>query len=124
MSDKFTPRVGAIFSADIAVENQPEISAFYDKVLGTGDAPLWNPGGVSSLGFPILGVGSATGEYAHFPRQWCIHVQVADVAASVQRAKELGGTLIQEGRSEGGVAQWAVIQDPAGALVGLVPISG
>jgi uncharacterized protein len=122
MTNPFRPGVGAVFSADIAVPEHEREVRFYSRVLATGDAPLWRDDLMNNMGIPIIGLGERGPEYADLPLQWMPHVQVADVAASVQRALDLGGSELMHARDDDGTSQWAVVLDPAGAAFGLIPV--
>lgn len=122
MSFPFVPQVGAVFSADIAVPQHERELRFYSRVLRTGDNPLWREDLTNNLGLPIIGIGASGPEYANLPLQWMPHIQVADVAASVQRALELGGKELMHAKNEDGTSQWAVLLDPNGAAFGLIPV--
>lgn len=122
MSDIIVPRVGAVLSADIAVPDHEREVRFYSRVLGTGDDPLWREDLMNNLGIPIIGLGALSPEYADLPLQWMPHIQVADVAASVRRATEFGGSVLMHSTDDSGSSQWAVLLDPNGAAFGVVPV--
>lgn len=122
MSEPFAPRVGAVFSADIAVPEHEREVRFYSRVLSTGENPLWREDLMNNLGIPIIGLGVRNEEYAHLPLQWMPHIQVADVAASVQRAIDQGGSELMHAKDDDGKSQWAVLLDPNGAAFGIVPV--
>lgn len=123
MSNLFVPRVGAVFSADIAVPEHERVLRFYSRVLSTGPNPLWREQDLmNNLGVPIIGLGARSAEYAHLPLQWMPHIQVANVAASAQRALALGGSELMHAKADDGTSQWAVLLDPNGAAFGLIPI--
>ena len=122
MSGSFVPRVGGILSADIAVPEHEQEVRFYSRVLGTGENPLWRDDLMNNLGLPIIGLGARNAEYAHLPLQWMPHIQVADVAASVQRALDLGGKELMHAKDDDGRSQWAVLLDPNGAAFGIIPV--
>ena len=123
MSEPFAPRVGAVFSADIAVPEHERAVRFYSRVLSTGERPLWREEDLmNNLGMPIIGLGPRSAEYAHLPLQWMPHIQVADVTASVQRALDLGGSVLMDAKDNDGTSQWAVLLDPNGAAFGIIPI--
>ena len=122
MTDPFVPRVGGIMSADIAVPQHERVVRFYARVLSTGDNPLWREDLMNNRGMPIIGVGARSAEYADLPLQWMPHIQVADVARSVERALELGGSEALHARGDDGSSQWAVLLDPNGAAFGLIPV--
>ena len=118
MSNPHFAGVGAVVSADIAVPEHEREVRFYSQVLTTGENPLWHGEELlNSLDEPIIGLGARIPEYEHLPLQWMPHIQVADVAASTQRAMDLGGSVLMDGKSE-----WAVLLDPNGAAFGIVPI--
>lgn len=122
MNGPFVPCVGAVFSADIAVPEHEREMRFYSLVLRTGDRPLWREDLMNNLGVPIIGLGARNEEYAHLPLQWMPHIQVADVAASVQRALDLGGNVLMHAQDADGNSQWAVLLDPNGAAFGIIPV--
>ena len=123
MSKPFTPQVGAVFSADIAVPEHEREVKFYSRVLSTGDNSLWREEDlVNNLGMPIIGLGARTDEYAHLPLQWMPHIQVEDVAGSVQRALDLDGSVLMHAQDDDGSSQWAVLRDPNGAAFGIIPV--
>ncbi len=123
MSEPFVPRVGAVLSADIAVPEHEREVRFYSRVLSTGEHPLWREEDLmNNLGIPIVGLGARSPDYAHLPLQWMPHIQVADVAASVQRALDLGGSVLMHTKDNDGPSQWAVLLDPNGAAFGIIPI--
>ena len=122
MSDAFAPRVGGILSADIAVPEHEREVRFYSRVLSTGESPLWREDLMNNLGMPVIGLGPRSEEYAHLPLQWMPHIQVADVAASVERALALGGSELMHGKDDDGKSQWAVLLDPNEAAFGIIPV--
>jgi predicted enzyme related to lactoylglutathione lyase len=123
MSEPFVPRVGGVLSADIAVPEHEREMRFYSRVLSTGENPLWREKTLmNNLGMPIIGLGPRNAEYAHLPLQWMPHVQVADVAASVQRALDLGASDLMHAKDDDGKSQWAVLLDPNGAAFGIIPV--
>jgi uncharacterized protein len=123
MSQLFIPQVGAVMSADIAVPEHEREKQFYSRVLTTGETPLWREDLMSNIGAPIIGLGATNEQYAHLPLQWMPHIQVADVATSVQRATELGGAVLMHQKDKSDRSQWAVLSDPNGASFGVVPVT-
>jgi len=122
MSDLLIPRVGGVLSADIAVPEHERELRFYARVLGTGEHPLWREDLMNNRGMPIIGLGARSPEYADLPLQWMPHIQVADVAASVERALDRGGRELMHGKDGDGRSQWAVLLDPNGAAFGIIPV--
>lgn len=122
MNDTLLPRVGGVLSADIAVPEHEREVRFYSRVLATGENPLWREDLMNNRGTPIIGLGARSAEHADLPLQWMPHIQVADVARSVQRASDLGGSELMHGRDDDGRSRWAVLLDPNGAAFGLIPV--
>lgn len=123
MSERFISQVGAVLSADIAVPEHEREMRFYSRVLSTGENPLWREQDLmNNLGRPIIGLGAQSAEYANLPLQWMPHIQVADVAASVVRALDLGGRELMHAKDDTGASQWAVLLDPNGAAFGMIPV--
>lgn len=122
MTEPFVSRIGGILSADIAVPDHQRTLRFYSRVLTTGEHPLWRENLMNNMGIPIIGLGQRSAEYAHLPLQWMPHIQVADVAASAQRALDLGGSELMHGKDDDGTSQWAVLLDPNGAAFGIIPV--
>jgi len=123
VSGLFDPGVGAVFSADIAVPEHERELRFYSRVLSTGDEPLWREENLmNNRGMPIIGLGARSADHAELPLQWMPHIQVADVATSVQRALDRGGSALMHDRDDDGRSQWAVLLDPNGAAFGVIPV--
>jgi predicted enzyme related to lactoylglutathione lyase len=123
MPNPFLPRPGAVFSADVAVPEHERVLQFYRRVLCTGEHPLWRSDDLTNnLGIPIIGLGARTAEHDRLPIQWMPHIQVADVAASVERAAALGGSVLMHHQDAEGRSLWAVVADPNGAAFGLIPV--
>ncbi len=121
MPPSHSPHVGRILSADIAVPDHPRELQFYARILTTGNSPLWREDLMNNEGTPIIGLGERVPAYAHLPLQWMPHIQVADVAASVEQALARGGRALMHHKDDGGQSQWAVLVDPNGAAFGIIP---
>ena len=125
MSDSERPPVGTILHFDLTVDGAPSIRDFYTSVVGWEienmdmgdyqDYVLASP----TTGAWVGGVCHARGDNADLPPQWLMYVQVDDLEASLQRCIDGGGIVITGIRGEPG-SQYAVIQDPAGAVLALM----
>lgn len=113
--------VGGVLSADIAVPEHERELRFYSRVLTTGVRPLWREDLMNSEGTPIIGLGERDPTHADLPLQWTPHIQVADVAASADRALRRGGRELMRHKDGLGESQWAVLADPHGAAFGIMP---
>ena len=121
------PTIGAISWVDLTVPNADSNRKFYETVAGWTSSPV-DMGGYNDFsmnrsdGETVAGICHAKGENAHLPPQWLIYITVADLNASVEACKRLGGKLISPAR-ELGNGHVAVIQDPAGAVAALYQIT-
>ena len=118
-----TPPMGTIGWCDVTVADAGTLRTFYESVAGWTATPL-DMGGYDDYvmqapdGSPVAGVCHARGANAGLPPQWIPYVTVPDVAAALQRCTELGGTVVAPPR-KAGPGSFAVIRDPAGAVVAL-----
>jgi predicted enzyme related to lactoylglutathione lyase len=104
VSDHFTPRAGAVFSADIAVPEHERELRFYARVLSTGAEPPWRAEDLmNNLGMPIM-----------------LCLTVADLGESIHRVEQEGGRVLPARRGDGDAYMYAAIRDPVGAHLALV----
>ena len=75
-------------------------------------------------GNPAAGVCHARGANLGIPPVWMLYLPVGDLAESLRRVREEGGKVIKESTGADGGYSYAVIQDPVGACLGLVPSKG
>lgn len=125
MSEPSKPAPGTIAWTDLTVPNADEVRDFYAAVTGWTPQPLsmgdYNdyvmtaPGGAG-----VAGVCHARGSNAGLPTQWLIYITVDDVDESIRQCQERGGKLISGPRDMGSYGRFCVIQDPAGAVAGLI----
>ena len=117
--------LGSIVWTDLTVSNADEVRDFYKKVVG------WQHEDVSmgeyndyvmkanSEDGGTSGICHSRGINANVPVQWMIYVTVADVDESVKSCIENGGKVL-DGPRKMGKNDFAVIQDPAGAVMGII----
>ncbi|NOR19151.1 MAG: VOC family protein [Xanthomonadales bacterium] len=72
-------------------------------------------------GNPAAGVCHARGVNQGLPPIWMIYLPVGDLAESLRRVREGGGKIIKETMGADGGYECAVVQDPVGATLALVP---
>lgn len=122
MSESFSH--GQICWHDLTVPNADQLRDFYAAVVGWTPAPvdmgdyhdycMNMPDGVTAAG-----VCHARGSNANLPPQWLMYVAVDDVAAAVAQVTTRGGKVV-DGPRPLGTQPFAVIQDPAGAVLALI----
>ena len=117
--------LGSIVWTDLTVENADEVRDFYSKVVG------WKHEGVSMGEYDdyimkandedggTSGICHARGMNNSVPPLWMIYVTVADVTASAKACVDNGGKVL-DGPRKMGKNEFAVIQDPAGAVMGII----
>jgi hypothetical protein len=125
MSGTRPPGNGSIAWVDLTVPDAGRVRDFYVSVVG------WKSGEVDMGGFsdftmsppgaePVAGVCHARGVNADLPAQWLVYVTVADLDASLERCRRLGGAVLAGPRGMGSFGRFALIRDPAGAVAALV----
>lgn len=72
-------------------------------------------------GNPAAGVCHARGVNLGLPPVWMLYLPVGDLAESLRRVEAKGGKIIRETSGADGGYTYAVIQDPVGVCLALVP---
>lgn len=124
MSENQPPAVGTITWHDLTVSDAEGVRNFYEKVVGWKSAAV-DMGGYSDFnmmtpeGETVAGICHARGSNANIPPQWMIYFTVADTDAAARHCTENGGQVV-DGPRDMGPYRFCVIQDPAGAVAGLI----
>lgn len=128
MVSEKTQTIGLIEWQDLTVSNAESVRSFYETVVG------WRGEGVSmgeyddfnmqaaGSGETVAGICHARGPSQDMPAQWILYVRVEDVAQSVNACRELGGKVVVEPKTMGNDL-FSVVEDPAGAVIGLISTS-
>lgn len=121
-----TNDIGAILWRDLTVPNAEQVRDFYSQVVGWRAEPVamsdyadFNmiaPGTEQ----PTAGICHARGFNADMPAQWLMYIKVADLDQSLTHCQALGGRILVGPKLMGETQRFAVIQDPAGAVVTLM----
>lgn len=121
-------KVGGIISADLTIPNTEQVLDFYQQIIG------WQSEGLAMEdeqgkyddyvvkdveGNWVGGICHRRGMNQDLPPVWMVYINVADIQASVQRCEELGGKVLKVASGDDGAIYYAIIQDPAGAIMGL-----
>jgi predicted enzyme related to lactoylglutathione lyase len=115
---------GAIIWRDLTVENAPRLREFYTRVAGWKSDPVsmgdyQDYSMLAEGGETVAGICHSRGGNAGLPAQWLIYIKVADLDRSIAECTALGGTVIHGPRAMGD-NRFCVIEDPAGAVAGLI----
>src|SRR5690606_18870698 len=90
-----------------ALEMKDEAGSYADYVV-KDEAGNW-----------VGGVCHARGVNADLPPQWIVYINVADIQQSIDACRAHGGKVLKESKFDDGTLQYALIQDPAGAVLAL-----
>jgi len=117
--------VGMIAWTDLTVPDAEGLKAFYSRVVG------WETQGVDMGGYedfnmippgggdPVAGVCHARGTNEGLPPVWLVYIVVEDLEASLSACRDEGGDVLVGPKGMGPGSAYAVIRDPAGAVVAL-----
>jgi predicted enzyme related to lactoylglutathione lyase len=122
--------VGRIAWLDLTVSEASETRDFYRDVVGWSvqdvemedageryvDYALCTPDGSA-----VAGVCQARGVNQAIPPVWMICLPVGDLGESLGRVQEGGGAVVEARKGSGGQHTYAVVRDPVGACLALVP---
>lgn len=118
--------IGAIISADLTTPQAGSLKDFYKEVIGWESEEMQQKDGEETYpdyvmkddqGNWVGGVCHDRGANIGIPPVWMVYINVADISESIRKCKELGGKIIKEARNKKGELQYAMIQDPAGAIL-------
>jgi len=117
--------LGKIVWYDLTVPNADEVRDFYSSVVGWkfSEHPM---GDYSDYEMKpkdsdetVAGICHAKGVNASVPHVWMLYITVENVQHSADECVRLGGKIIDGPRLMGKLS-FCVIQDPAGAMIGLI----
>jgi predicted enzyme related to lactoylglutathione lyase len=116
---------GRIVWTDLTVPDAERLRDFYAAVVGWRPEPV-DMGGYSDFNMmppgceePVAGVCFSRKTNASMPPYWLIYVAVANLDESVDHCRRLGGAVVDGPRGMG-EQRFCVVQDPAGAYMGLI----
>ncbi|HEV2706577.1 MAG TPA: VOC family protein [Pyrinomonadaceae bacterium] len=130
MAEHTIPATGTFVWNELSSTDVEAAKKFYAELLG------WRYKGGDVEGFaytefipaggdkPIGGMFQMGKEFGDAPSHWMAYVSVADVDASARRAEELGGKVCVPPTDIPNVGRFCVINDPSGATLSLVTLSG
>lgn len=119
-------QVGSIISADITIPNAGAIKEFYKAVIGwdTEALIMKDQQGAyddyvvkDAAGNWVGGICHQRGVNKDLPPVWIVYINVEDIQRSIEKCRELGGKVLKEARMADGSLQYALIEDPAGAVL-------
>ncbi|MGE3857246.1 MAG: VOC family protein [Dehalococcoidia bacterium] len=116
---------GAISWCELITDEPERASAFYTRILDVGATAM--PMGDGQEPYTLLGPASnegagimrKTAEMGPMPNVWGVYFEVADCDATVERARELGATILNP-PTDIMPGRFAMIADPQGAVLGVI----
>jgi hypothetical protein len=123
-------RVGCISWLDLTVSDASATRDFYRQVVdwSVKDVAMEDASEryadynmLGDDGNPAAGICHARGVNLGLPPIWMIYLPVGDLAESLRRVREGGGKILKEATGADGRITYAVVQDPVGATLALVP---
>lgn len=111
--------VGASCWQELGTSDTKKAGDFYTTLFGWGTEAF--PGPIEYTIFKngeqsIAGMYTITPEMGPIPPHWLTYFAVADCDATVQKASELGGSVMKPAEDIPGVGRFAILQDPAMAV--------
>jgi len=111
---------------ELVTDDVPKATAFYKAVLGVETQAMPMP--EAGFDYTVMGPPGNEGtgvmpkmpQMGEMPNVWAIYFEVDDADASAARAKELGGTVLQEPMDTPPAGRIAMIRDPQGAVFGII----
>jgi hypothetical protein len=118
-------KLGRIVWTDLTVKEAEKLRDFYAAVADWRFEPV-QMGNYADFNMiprdssePAAGVCHARGRNAALPPQWLVYISVADLDHAIRECEIRGGRVIDGPRSMG-EQRFCVIQDPVGAVAGLI----
>ena len=101
---------------------------FYAQLFGweLKDMDMGPMGTYTTIGVGESGTGGGMMQHPMpgAPSVWVPYVLVDDLAASTEKARSLGGTVLQASIPVAGMGTFSIVQDPTGAVFGLWETAG
>jgi predicted enzyme related to lactoylglutathione lyase len=125
-------KIGSIVSTDLTGPHAEELKEFYQQVIGweSEDLTMNDQSGTYSdyvmkdeEGNWVAGVCHSRGPNKDLPSQWIVYIQVDNVAESIKKCRELGGKVLKESKNSEGVYQYALLEDPYGAVLAITKVN-
>jgi uncharacterized protein len=113
---------------ELATPDTAKAGDFYAGLFGW-DKDTRDMGGMTYTSFtnggrPAGGMYTPTPEMGAIPPNWLVYFAVDDTDAKLAKANELGATTIAPAMDIPSVGRFAVIQDPQGAVFGIIKLNG
>lgn len=121
----YSKNQGGISWVDLTAENAGVVRDFYAEVVGLipQDIPMdgYNDFVMTSPtdADAAVGICHAKGPNKEMPPQWLVYFNVDDVEQALIKCQNSGGKVLRE-MTDMGSFEFGVLQDPAGAIAGVI----
>lgn len=113
---------GAFAWAELLTTDSKAAAEFYEATLGMEPNTITEPMDYTMLqvgGQNVGGMMNIMPQMGPIPPHWMAYFTVADVEATAERAKSLGGQLVAGPMGGEGIGRWTTLRDPQGATFGV-----
>ena len=119
---------GALAWNELYTHDTEAAARFYGGLFGwTTNAALSGDGGeyveYRLDGQSAAGMMAIRKEWGEMPANWSIYFSVADLDASLEKANDLGATVVMQPMEVAGVGRFAFLQDPQGGHFSIIQIA-
>ena len=105
---------------ELQTKDITQAKAFYSKLFDWKLEDLPMPSGAGTYTMINVGDGTGGGMFMNadpkVPAHWLAYVGVDNIVASTNKARELGGSVVQDVMDVGDYGRMSVIVDPTGAV--------
>jgi uncharacterized protein len=110
---------------ELQTTNPETAQAFYGAVFGwTFETDADGYVAVQQNGRFQAGMMAIRPEWGDVPPNWSVYFMVDDLAAKVTQVQELGGNVLAPSQKAGEMGEFAVVEDPQGAVFTLMSFQG
>lgn len=128
MSEPMMPGHGSFCWNELGTTDDEAAKKFYAELFGWeykgGDAGGVVYSEIMAGGRPVGGVYKMGAEQAGMPSHWMPYVAVDDVDGAAGRVESLGGKVCVPPTDIPNVGRFCVVNDPTGAAISLIKMSG
>ncbi|HWR76368.1 MAG TPA: VOC family protein [Thiobacillus sp.] len=108
---------------ELQTKDMTQAKDFYSRLFDWKLEDLPTPNGGPPYTMINVGEGTGGGMFANadpkVPSHWLAYVGVDDIAASTNKARDLGATVLQDVMQIGDYGWLSVIMDPTGAVIAM-----
>ena len=124
MAEEHSPNYGSFAWNELATTNIDACRSFYSTLLGWEASEMPMEGMTYTVfskgGKQVAGMMPIAPEWGEVPPHWLGYISVEDVDVSAGMVESLGGSILVPPTDIPTIGRFAVIKDPAGAVVSIM----